>query len=340
MKKRIFSYATIVSMVLVLTAAFVFGTFGTSTAADQPITLKYQGKWVGNVKMGWAAEQMKFADRVKEATGGKVVVQLMDEVKADNAVIDGVRSGVLDIGAQPIHSRGELVVPGFLSMPFILWDKAPEMNEKLRPLLTDYWEKTFGVKYLGVNYFLPNNLFTTKPCTTLEDIKKMKLRINGTLLVQMFKAAGGSPIVMNQSEVFTSVQRGVIDGVQTAIPGYLDSGLYEVCKYMSAWPLGVMGLAVTMNKDSWNKLSPELQKQVTGAWLETEKAQFAGAKGDAGGAEAKAKSLGAQRMDPTKAEQDKLGAFAGPIVEDWKKKAGADSVAVMKVVNEVMGTKF
>ena len=168
----------------------------------------------------------------------------------------------------------------------------------------------------------------------------MKLRINGTLLVQMFKAAGGNPIVMNQGEVFTSVQRGVIDGAQTAVPGYLDSGLYEVCKYMSAWPLGVMGLAVTMNKDSWNKLSPELQKQVMDAWLETEKAQFAGAKGDIGIAEAKAKSLGAISQDPTKAEQDKLGSFAGPIVEDWKKKAGADSVAVMKVVNEVMGTKF
>jgi TRAP-type C4-dicarboxylate transport system substrate-binding protein len=264
----------------------------------------------------------------------------MDEVKADNAVIDGIRSGVLDMGAQPIHARGELILPNFISMPFILWDKAPEMYEKLRPVFADYWDKNFGVKYLGVNYFLPNNLFTNKPCTTLEDIKKMKLRINGTLLVQMFKAAGGSPIVMNQSEVFTSAQRGVIDGAQTAIPGYLDSGLYEVCKYMSAWPLGVMGLAVTMNKDSWNKLGPQLQGQVMEAWLETEKAQVAGAKSDGGGAEAKAKSLGAQRMDPSKAEQDKLGSFAGPIVEDWKKKAGPEGVAVMKVVNEVMGSKF
>ena len=340
MKKQIFGYATVVSMVLALTGVFVLGAVSTSTAADQAIVLKYQGKWVGNVHMAWANEQMKFADRVKAATGGKVVVQNMDEVKADNAVIDGVRSGVLDMGNQPVHSRGELVLPGFISMPFILWDKAPEMYEKLRPVFNDYWDKTFGVKYMGMNYFLPNNLFTNKPCTTLEDIKKMKLRINGTLLVQMFKAAGGSPIVMNQAEVFTSAQRGVIDGAQTAVPGYLDSGLYEVCKYMSSWPLGVMAMAVTMNKDSWNKLGPELQKQVMAAWLETEKAQLAGAKNDVGIAEAKAKTLGAIRQDPSKAEQDKLGSFAGPVVEDWKKKAGAESAAVMKVVNEAMGTNF
>jgi len=340
MKKQIFGYATVVSMVLALTGVFVLGAVCTSTAADQAIVLKYQGKWVGNVHMAWANEQMKFADRVKAATGGKVVVQNMDEVKADNAVIDGIRSGVLDMGNQPIHSRGELVLPGFISMPFILWDRAPEMYEKLRPVFNDYWDKTFGVKYMGMNYFLPNNLFTSKPCTTLEDIKKMKLRINGTLLVQMFKAAGGNPIVMNQAEVFTSAQRGVIDGAQTAVPGYLDSGLYEVCKYMSSWPLGVMAMAVTMNKDSWNKLGPELQKQVMAAWLETEKAQVTGAKNDMGAAEAKAKTLGAIRQDPSKAEQDKLGSFAGPVVEDWKKKAGPDGATVMKVVNEAMGTKF
>ncbi len=340
MKKRIFGCATIVSMVLVLTAAFVLVAFGTLAAADQPIILKYQGKWVGNLQMGWAAEQLKFVERVKAKTGGKVVIQPMDEVKADNAVIDGVKSGLIDIGAQPIHMRGELVLPNFMSMPFILWDKAPEMYDKLRPIFNDYWDKNFGVKYLGINYILPNNLFTNKPCTTLEDIKKMKLRINGALLVQMFKAAGGNPIVMNQAEVFTSAQRGVIDGAQTAVPGYLDSGLYEVCKYMSSWPLGVMAMAVTMNKDSWNKLGPELQKQVMAAWLETEKAQLTGAKSDVGIAETKAKSLGAIRQDPSKAEQDKLGSFAGPVVEDWKKKAGPDGAAVMKVVNEVMGTRF
>jgi TRAP-type transport system periplasmic protein len=113
-----------------------------------------------------------------------------------------------------------------------------------------------------------------------------------------------------------------------------------VCKYMSSWPLGVMAMAVTMNKDSWNKLGPELQKQVMAAWIETEKAQLAGAKNDVGIAEAKAKSLGAIRQDPSKAEQDKLGSFAGPVVEDWKKKAGPDGATAMKVVNEAMGTKF
>jgi TRAP-type C4-dicarboxylate transport system substrate-binding protein len=317
---KMIRYSTIISMGVALAVGLVFGSADISGAQDQPIKLKYQGKWVGNQKMAWAAEQLKFTERVKATTGGKVVIENVDEVMADNEIVDGVKRGVIDIGAQPVHNRGEAVLPNFISMPF--------------------WGNKYGVQYMGMNYFLPQNLFTSKPCATFDDLKKMKLRINGALLVQMFKAAGGSPIVMNQSEVFTSAQRGVIDGAQTAVPGYLDSGLYEVCKYMSTWPLGGMGLAVMMNKDSWNKLGPTLQGQVMAAWNETEKAQFIGAQKDVSEAEAKAKSLGAQRMDPSKAEQDKFASFAGPVVADWKTKAGAESAAVMKVVNEVMGTNF
>jgi len=82
----------------------------------------------------------------------------------------------------------------------------------------------------------------------------MKLRINGNILIQLFKLAGGNPITMNNSEVYQAGQRGILDGGQVAIAGYLSNAWYEVFKYMSDWPLGASGLAVIMNKDSWNKL--------------------------------------------------------------------------------------
>ena len=340
MKKRM-GKGAIVSTILAVTVGLVLGVIGMAVAADQPIKLKYQGKWIGNIGMGWADGQRSFADRVKAKTGGRVEIELMDEVKPDNQVIDGVKSGVIDIGSQGLHSRGEIVLPNFIGLPGVVaWDKAPEMYDRLRPMMAEFWEKTHGVHYLGMNFYLANYLFTNKPCTSFAELTKMKLRINGNATVQMIRAAGGNPIVMNQSEVFTSVQRGVIDGVQVATPGYLDSGLYEVAKYISAWPLGVMGLAVTVNKDSWSRLNPELQKLVTEAWLETEKAQFEGAKSDTSKAEAKVISLGSQRMDAPKADQDKLASFSGSIIEDWKKRAGANADAVFKVINEVQGSNF
>jgi TRAP-type C4-dicarboxylate transport system substrate-binding protein len=340
MKKRIFRYATMITVALALVAGLILVGAEPSQAAEQVFKLRYQGKWVGHEKQNWAIEQLKFADRVKAATNGRVTIENMDEVARDNEVLDSVRRGVIDIGAQPMHSRGELDLVNFITLPFVEFDKMPEMYNKLRPMLDGYWDKQFNVQQLGYNFFLPARIFTRKPCTTLEDIKSMKLRIGGNILVQLFKLAGGNPIVMNQAEVYQSIQRGIIDGAHTAIPGYLSGGWYEICKYISDWPVGSMGLAVIMNKDSWNKLGPTLQGQLMSAWSETEKAQWDGVLKDISAMEKEAFSKGAVYNNPSKVEKDKFLSFSGPVIQEWKAKTGANGLTVMKTINEVLGTNY
>lgn len=340
MKKRIFSYATIITIGLVLAAGWILVGAEPSNAADKAITLRYQGKWVGHEKQNWAAEQLKFADRVKAATNGRVVIENMDEVVRDNEVLDAVKKGTIDMGNQAMHRRGELALVNFLTLPFVQYDKMPEIYAKLRPTLDRYWDEEIGVKQMGYNFFLPAAIFTKEPAKTLEDLKRMKLRIGGSIMVKLFQLAGGHPITMNNAEVYQALQRGMIDGGHTAIPAYIGGAWYEICKYMGKWPVGSMGMAVVMNKDSWNKLGPELQEKVMSAWHETEKAQFAGIQQDLGKLEKVAFSKGAQYANPSKAEADKLLSFIGPVVEDWKKKAGPDSETVLKAINAVQGTNY
>jgi TRAP-type C4-dicarboxylate transport system substrate-binding protein len=339
MKKQMLGCATFVTLALALVAGLLLSGVEPSTAAEQVIKLKFQGKWEGHEKSNWAAEQLKFSDRVKAATNGRILIENTDEIVRDNEVLDGVRKGLLDIGAQGAHSRGELGLVNFISLPFISFDKVPELYGKLKPTFAGYWDK-LGVQQLGYIYFLPQGLFTKKPCTTLEDIRGMKLRINGNILVQLFKLAGGNPITMNNADVYQAGQRGILDGAQVAYAGYFSNAWYEVFKYMSDWPMGALAMGVVMNKDSWNKLGPTLQGQLMSAWSETEKAQIAGVYKDLAGIEQQVASKGAIRMNPSQAEKDKLGSFAGQVVQDWKTKVGPESGAVLKVVNETMGTKY
>lgn len=340
MKKRMLSYATIITIGLALAAGWVLGVAEPSNAADQVIKLRYQGKWAGHEKENWAAEQLKFTDRVKAATNGRVVVENMDEVVRDNEVLDGVRRGIIDMGAQALHSRGELALVNFITLPFVEYEKMPEIYDKLTPTLDRWWDEQFGVKQLGYNFFLPARIFTKEPCATMEDIKRMKIRIGGTILVKLFQLAGGNPIVMNNAEVYQALQRGMVDGGHTAMPAYIGNGWYEICKYMGKWPVGSMGLGVIMNKDSWVKLGPELQEKLISAWHETEKAQWEGIHKDIVRLEEVAFSKGSQYANPSKAEQDKLLSFVGPVVEDWKKTTGQESEAVLKAINEVQGTDY
>ena len=338
--RKMVRYSTIISMVLALAVGVILGSAATSKAAE-PVKIKFQGKWEGHEKQNWAAEQMKFADRVKVATNGSVQIENLGEVVGDDEVIDAIRKDVVDMGSQAIHARGELSLLNYISIPVITFDKMPVMYDKLRPLFTAHVEKQYpDLKMIGFTYFLPNNIYTNKPCTTMEDLKKMKLRITGNLLVQAMKDAGGNPITMTVDDVYQAVQRGVMDGGQTAPPGYLSVGLYEVCKYMSSWPLGGNALVVTMYKPLWNKMNATQQKQFMSAWMETEKAQFSGALKDLADIEKQCIAKGSIRMDPSAAEKAKFASFAGGAVKVWKTKVGPDGDAVIKVVNEVMGTKF
>ena len=340
MKKGIFSYVTIGMVILALAAGLILANSKSSSAADKVIKLRYQGKWEGHEKQNWAAEQLKFADRVKAATNGRVIIENMDEVARDNEVVDSVRKGIIDMGAQALHARGELALVNFITLPFVDFEKMPEIYSKLTPTLDAWWDKQFGVKQMGYNFFLPAAIFTSKPATTLDDLKGMKIRIGGTILVDLFKRAGCNPVVMNNADVYPALQRGMIDGGHTALPAYVGAGWYEICKYMSKWPVGSMGLAVIMNKDSWNKLGPELQRQVMAAWRETEKAQFEGIHKDIGVLEKVAFKDNAKWANPSQAEKDKLLSYMGPVLEDWKKKTGPVSEEVLKAINEVEGTNY
>ena len=341
MKKAVIRYEVVLFAVFALAFGFVLGsTKPLEAAGGNVIELTYQGKWSGHEKQNWAAEQLKITDYVKAATNGRIKIKNMDEVVRDNEVLDAVRTGALDLGNQPVFARRELAVVNFLSLPFITNDKAPEILEKLKPTFDEVWYKSFGVKQLGYAYFLPSYLYTSKPCTTLEDLRSIKVRVLGNVLVKLLKLAGANPVTMNNAEVYTSLQRGLIDGAQTALPGYLGGAWYEVCKYISKWPLGCTAMGIVMNKEAWDKLDPTLQGQFLSAMQEFEKAQSIGVSKDLDVLEKQALSLGAIRKDPPQEEKDKLMSFVGPVIKDWKESAGPHADEVLKAVNEVCGTNY
>jgi len=338
MKKLVFRNEVLFAVVLSLVMVFCFSNVKDANAADV-IKLTFQGKWEGHEKENWAAEQIKLKDYVAQATNGKVEIKNMNEVVKDNEVIDAVRQGVVDIGCQPLFLRRELIAVNFAALPFVPHKQMPEIANKLKPTYEDIFAKA-GVKQLGYVWFLPQNLYTKKPCDKFEELKGMRLRINGYTLTQLFKDAGANPISMTNAEVYTSLQRGLLDGTQTALPAYIAAGIHETCKYLSAWPLGGAGMGVLMNMGSWNKMGADVQKQFMAAFEQMEKAQFEGVYKDIDVIEAKAKELGGIRMDPSQAEKDKLLAFVGTVLNDWKGKAGPVSGTVLKAINEVLGTNY
>lgn len=106
---------------------------------------------------------------------------------------------------------------------------------------------------------------STKPITSIKDMQSMKIRLGGVMAGRAAEKLGINITTVAASELYESLQRGVIDGGEFSTPCSDDSlKLQEVAKYWCspAWYQsgGVNG--VMINKDAWNKLPEEYQNAI------------------------------------------------------------------------------
>jgi TRAP-type C4-dicarboxylate transport system substrate-binding protein len=66
---------------------------------------------------------------------------------------------------------------------------------------------------------------------------------------------GATMVVLPPGEVYSSLEKGVVEGATWPALGILGTRWYEVAKYVVRPTFGVSSLMVMMNRDAWNKLS-------------------------------------------------------------------------------------
>jgi TRAP-type C4-dicarboxylate transport system substrate-binding protein len=73
----------------------------------------------------------------------------------------------------------------------------------------------------------------------------------------------GAVVTLPASEIYSSLERGVVDGAAWPVFGAMEYKWYEVANYMTRPTFGVTNQLLLMNLDAWNKLSPKEQKIIT-----------------------------------------------------------------------------
>lgn len=70
-----------------------------------------------------------------------------------------------------------------------------------------------------------------------------------------FAALGASPVVLPPSEIYSALEKGVVDGAAWPVLGVLDYRWYEVAKYVMRPTFGTVVYPIFMNLAAWNKLT-------------------------------------------------------------------------------------
>ena len=103
-------------------------------------------------------------------------------------------------------------------------------------------------------------LATTKPVYNVEDLKKVKLRFpQMEAWLRYWKSMGANVTPISFVECFSSMQTGIIDGLDQEFPTMYENGFFDVAKYAVMTWHSVCSYGPIFGETYWRKLHPEIR---------------------------------------------------------------------------------
>ena len=258
--KKVLSLALIVAF----TICAVFANGAAESASQQKMILRYAETNGAKDERALASEH--FAELVKEKTNGRIEIQIYPggQLGKTKEVVQALQLGAIDMCNEPPSNLKNLGCNvGYLdiiSLPFIFRDVdhavAVMDGEFGQKLSEDINKSGFGV--IALDHFVAGgrNFYATKPITKLSDMKGMKIRVQSApLYIDTVTAFGASATPLDNSEVYSALQTGVIDGAENPVKGYLNNKFYEVAKYFSWSNYLIQPSTMFISEITWNRLS-------------------------------------------------------------------------------------
>lgn len=204
---------------------------------------------------------LKFAELVKEKSGGRITIEVFPSAQLgeEKAVIEQVQLGAIEFTRVSTGALG-----GFnkqyevFSLPYIfdsdehLWkflesDKGTELLDSLES------SRMKGLAYYSSG---ARSFYSTKPLTSIDDIKGQKVRvIQNKVNIDLMEALGANATPMAYGEVFSALQTGIIDAAENNYPSFLTSNHYQQAKNLILDQHQRVPETLLISKITWDKLS-------------------------------------------------------------------------------------
>ncbi len=148
-----------------------------------------------------------------------------------------------------------------------LWGLSPseeahlELSDAIHEDLIQVLKETTGGQPIMRQYYPNQFIFSRDELDALEQFDGKQIRQHSTILGDLLAGLGAEGQFVAFADVYTALERGVLDGgVTGGEPGH-SQRWYEVTDYLYGPIVGSVAVAYyTMSSDSWNKLPPDLQQ--------------------------------------------------------------------------------
>lgn len=242
--------------------AGTIAAFGATSANAEVIELKGMTPWTKD----YASSEpfFTFQEMIEERLKGKVKLTYLGgpEVVPAFEQFEALRNGVADVilGAAAYYTAQ---VPEASAM--LLARKSPqEMRETgYYDLMRKIHREKGGVVFLSNLTGVPNVGFRLYVNKLIEqpDLTGLKIRVS-PVYVPLVNGLGGTPVNMPTTEIYTAIERGVVDGFGSTYVGIMDFGLHEVTKYVVNVPFYSKDNALLMNAEVWDGLPEDIRAEL------------------------------------------------------------------------------
>jgi TRAP-type mannitol/chloroaromatic compound transport system substrate-binding protein len=308
----------------------------TDVIAQTKTVWRIQNQWLPGNQLTEVVDD--WAKRVNAMAGGRLEIQLLPagSVVPLAQSLEAIRAGVLD-GHVSYATLYAGIDPGFAPLGDI-----PGAFENPYQLV-EFWYYYGGLELLreaygrfnifaiGVGTGSFEAIPSRKPLKSLADFKGLKMRSPPGISSAILEKLGAAPVVMPLTEVFSAIEKGVIDAADAGTLSYNDqSGIHAHAKHTLLNSMHSNGaFDISVNKAKWDALPADLKQMLELSMRDLIVRCIVRVQVDDAVVMAKLQQIGLQTAELTPAEKATYRKMALDTWQEWAKR----SPLAEKVIN-------
>ncbi len=228
-----------------------------------------------------------------------------------------------------------------------LWGIYPDRETEFRatiaitPDLEALVRDATGGFVLNHNWFSGNDLyfFSKEPLATLEDFQGVKTRSHSAALSDWIEGIGGDAQFLAFAEVYTALERGILEAAVAGADGGHGQRWYEVTDYLAGPLTSFPSTNNIINGDKWASIPPNLQQILVeeGAISELEALRIASIQNEMGLAKNLDKGMTLYEFNDEVNERSLNSSVIEHVIPAWINRVGSTDHRIITVFNEQVG---
>ncbi len=231
---------------------------------------EYEWKFQASETAGEPSFQIKqeWAERIETMTDGRVSIEVLpiNSVVGPTETLQAVSSGILQGHmTDPSYFSGQDPAFGMIGNLVGAWSNPYDFLEFMKQgggeALYNELANPYGTHLIGAATFPLESIPSTVEVDSIDDFQGLKIRAPQGMVYNIFERIGATPVNLPGSEVYTGLEKGVIDAADSTVLSNNDAmGIHAFAPYplypgFHSMPM----IAVSINKDIWDGLPEDIQ---------------------------------------------------------------------------------